>query len=29
VHSSSPKKNGVYVFDPAWRHLYGVAELSH
>jgi hypothetical protein len=28
VHSSSPKENGVYVFDPAWRHLYGVAELS-
>jgi hypothetical protein len=28
VHSSSPKKNGVYVFDPAWRHLYGVADLS-
>jgi dienelactone hydrolase len=28
VHSSSPKKNGAYVFDPAWKHLYGVPAAA-
>jgi hypothetical protein len=27
VHSSSPMSGGQYVFEPAWRYLYGVAEL--
>ena len=28
VHSSSPTNpDGSYIFEPAWRYLYGVAEL--
>jgi hypothetical protein len=28
VHSSSPMVGGKYVFEPAWRHMYGVAALT-
>ena len=27
VHESSPKTGDSYDFEPAWRHLYGVADL--
>ncbi len=30
VHSTSPQDSmGNYLFEPAWRYMYGVAELSH
>jgi hypothetical protein len=28
VHESSPMSGGKYVFEPAWRYMYGVAELT-
>jgi hypothetical protein len=29
VHSSSPTgQDGSYIFEPAWRYMYGVAELA-
>jgi hypothetical protein len=29
AHSASPQdSSGNYVFEPAWRHLYGVADLA-
>jgi hypothetical protein len=28
VHDSSPRDGMAFVFEPAWRHLYGVAALA-
>ena len=28
VHESSPMSGGKYVFEPAWRYIYGVPDLT-